>query len=140
MDLDNLDRALHDLGMLSAVTEARREYLRETKSDSYLMRINSRYVTDVTIGYCMKRAPNKQRVCPYILPVRHRTKSENSDTLDNSNTNNVKIIETSNDNISQAKRCLSLENLNLFENSSKLEILKELDGVSIQIQKLQVDE
>jgi hypothetical protein len=81
MNLENLDKALHDLGMLSAITEARREYLKESKTNCGVMRLNTRYVSNVTVGYCMRRMTNKNRLCPYVLPVRHRTKSENSDAI-----------------------------------------------------------
>ncbi|CAG4951562.1 unnamed protein product [Colias eurytheme] len=150
-NLDNLDKALHDLGMLSAITEARREYLKESKGNFSVMRLNTRYVSNVTVGYCMKRSTNKSRLCPYVLPVRHRTKSENSDAI-SSDMNDVcdfkySILEPStssmreNIDIKSTKRCQSLENLNLvIENPPKPEISPDMDCVSTRIQKLQVDE
>ncbi|GBP29525.1 hypothetical protein EVAR_93322_1 [Eumeta japonica] len=162
MNLDNLDKALHDLGMLSAITEARREYLRETKSSCGVMRFNTRYVSNVTVGYCMKRTTTKNRLCPYLLPIRHRTKSENSDSVCNSDkiesgheshVNNLFEPSTSNlgnetydNNVSfilksPTKRCQSLENLNLLVDSrSQPESIPDMDCVSTRIQKLQVDE
>ncbi|XP_038222566.1 uncharacterized protein LOC119840124 [Zerene cesonia] len=150
-NLDNLDKALHDLGMLSAITEARREYLKESKSNFSVMRLNTRYVSNVTVGYCMKRSTNKSRLCPYVLPVRHRTKSENSDAIscDVNDDCNFKysILEPStssmreNIDVKSTKRCQSLENLNLvIENPPKPEISPDMDCVSTRIQKLQVDE
>ncbi|XP_068617926.1 uncharacterized protein [Battus philenor] len=151
MNLNNLDKALHDLGMLSAITEARREYLKESKSNFGVMRLNTRYVSNVTVGYCMKRAANKNRLCPYVLPVRHRTKSENSEAIsdisDNGceNKNNFLDPSTSGystlDSKSPAKRCQSLENLNLsLDPQTATETSPEMDCVSTRIQKLQVDE
>ncbi|XP_046969580.1 uncharacterized protein LOC124536954 [Vanessa cardui] len=154
MNLDNLDKALHDLGMLSAITEARRDYLRESKTNLGVMRLNTRYVSNVTVGYCMKRSTNKNRLCPYVLPVRHRTKSENSDAIScEANDSNCdfkyNLLEPSTstcirENVdvkSPAKRCQSLENLNLnLESPPKAETSPDMDCVSTRIQKLQVDE
>ncbi|KAM3965686.1 uncharacterized protein ACR2FA_000010 [Aphomia sociella] len=154
MNLDNLDKALHDLGMLSAITEARRDYLQESKANFSVMRFNTRYVSNVTVGYCMKRATNKNRLCPYVLPVRHRTKSENSDAVgsdvNDSFTCDYKnsLLEPSTSGYSAhesikspAKRCQSLENLNLsVDSQSGAEISPEMDCVSTRIQKLQVEE
>lgn len=154
MNLDNLDKALHDLGMLSAITEARREYLRESKSSYGVMRLNTRYVSNVTVGYCMKRTMNKNRLCPYVLPMRHRTKSENSDVIGSDVSDGCEIkyslLEPSTsgctrdmfDSVkSPTKRCQSLENLNLsVDPPPKVEISPEMDCVSTRIQKLQVDE
>ncbi|XP_045774323.1 uncharacterized protein LOC123873511 [Maniola jurtina] len=152
MNLDNLDKALHDLGMLSALTEARREYLRESRSNLGVMRLNTRYVSNVTVGYCMKRSTNKNRLCPYVLPVRHRTKSENSDAMgcdaSDSSCDFKYLLEPStstcsreSDMKSPAKRCQSLENLNLTaEAPPKPETSPDMDCVSTRIQKLQVDE
>ncbi|CAG9564958.1 unnamed protein product [Danaus chrysippus] len=151
--MNNLDQALHDLGMLSAITEARREYLRESKSNLGVMRLNTRYVSNVTVGYCMKRSTNKSRLCPYVLPVRHRTKSENSDAIGCDLSDNFdfkyNILEPSTstfmreevDMKSPAKRCQSLENINLnLDPVPKAEISPDMDCVSTRIQKLQVDE
>lgn len=156
---NNLDKALHDLGMLSTITEARREYLCETKSTYGVMRLNTRYVSNVTVGYCMKRNSTKNRLCPYVLPIRHRTKSENSDLSGNSDnadygydSKNSHVHEPSTsgynkdlfgDNILKCttKRCQSLENLNLsIESQTELDTSPELECVSTRIQKLQVDE
>lgn len=150
MNLDNLDKALHDLGMLSAITEARRDYLHETKTNFSVMRFNTRYVSNVTVGYCMKRATTKNRLCPYVLPIRHRTKSENSDAIgsETSEPGEVKssLLEPSTSGFvrdTNAKRCQSLENLNLTVEPAAAtanELSPEMDRVSTQIQKLQVDE
>ncbi|XP_013179765.1 PREDICTED: uncharacterized protein LOC106126589 [Papilio xuthus] len=151
MNLSNLDKALHDLGMLSAITEARREYLRESRSNFSVMRLNTRYVSNVTVGYCMKRTANKNRLCPYVIPVRHRTKSENSDAIsdvsDSACEYKSSFLDPSTsshnsfDPKSPAKRCQSLENLNLsLEPQANTEISPEMDCVSTRIQKLQVDE
>ncbi|KAJ2945492.1 hypothetical protein O0L34_g303 [Tuta absoluta] len=153
MNLDNLDKALHDLGMLSAITEARREYLRESKSNLNVMRLNSRYVSNVTVGYCMKRTTTKNRLCPYVLPARHRTKSENSEAVGEAGEApcdfKSSIYEPSTSSCtrelfetrSPAKRCQSLENLNLaVEAPTGAENSPEMDCVSNRIQKLQVDE
>lgn len=152
MSIETLDKALHDLGMLSAITEAKREYLRETRNNFSVMRLNTRYVSNVTVGYCMKRITNKNRLCPYVLPIRHRTKSENSDAVGNDPNENgcdykSNLFEPSTSGYvhdftkSPAKRCQSLENLNLSaESPPRSELSPELDCVSTQIQKLQVDE
>lgn len=152
MNLDNLDKALHDLGMLSAITEAPREFLRENRSNLNVMRLNTRYVSNVTVGYCMKRTTTKNRLCPYVLPIRHRTKSENSDVVGGEASDPCEfkssIFEPSTSNCttmfegkSPAKRCQSLENLNLsVEPPPGSEISPDMDCVSNRIQKLQVDE
>lgn len=152
MNLENLDKALHDLGMLSAITEARRDYLRESKTNYSVMRLNTRYVSNVTVGYCMKRAATKNRLCPYVLPIRHRTKSENSDAIGgdvNENGCEFKhsLLEPSTSGYglecmkSPAKRCQSLENLNLtLDSPAGPEISPDMDCVSTRIQKLHVDE
>lgn len=152
MNLENLDKALHDLGMLSAITEARREYLGESKSNFSVMRLNSRYVSNVTVGYCMKRTTHKNRLCPYVLPIRHRTKSENSDAIGSDVSENAceyknSLLEPSTSGYSPdcvkspAKRCQSLENLNLsVEATPGPEISPDMECVSTRIQMLQVDE
>lgn len=146
----DLDRALHDLGMLSTVTDARRDYLRETQSDFCMMRLNTRYVSNVTVGYCMKRAAAKNRLCPYLLPSRHRTKSENSEVASSEASESHEylgsMLEPSTSGClpvpaTPAKRCQSLENLNLsVETTTSSETSQEMDCVSTQIQNLQVDE
>ncbi|XP_063537320.1 uncharacterized protein LOC134746729 [Cydia strobilella] len=152
MNLDNLDKALHDLGMLSAITEARRDYLHESNSNYGMMRLNTRYVSNVTVGYCMKRVTNKNRLCPYVLPMRHRTKSENSDAIATNMADSGRdylntLLEPSTSGCSNndsakcpAKRCQSLENLNISVEPQSSPDTPELDGVSTRIQKLQVDE
>lgn len=148
MNLDSLNKSLHDLGMLSAITEARRDYLRETKTNLGVMRYNTRYVSNVTVGYCMKRTTHKNRLCPYLVPIRHRTKSENSDAIAGDASQNGCDFKngflepsTSGHCRDTNKRCQSLENLNLLvEPPPATEISPEMDRVSTQIQKLQVDE
>ncbi|KAJ8712169.1 hypothetical protein PYW07_005011 [Mythimna separata] len=153
MNLENLDKALKDLGMLSAITEARRDYLRESKSNYSVMRLNTRYVSNVTVGYCMKRATNKNRLCPYVLPIRHRTKSENSDAIGSDVSDSGcefknSLLEPSTSGYnhecakSPAKRCQSLENLALAADppAARAEPSPDMDCVSTRIQKLQVDE
>lgn len=145
----NLDKALHDLDMLSAITEARRDYLREIKTNYSVMRFNTRYVSNVTVGYCTKRPRNKNRLCPYVLPIRHRTKSENSETI-GGDTGDVasepkvmsSLLEPSTSGYFRdncAKRCQSLENLSV-DPPQGAEISPEMDRVSTQIQKLHVNE
>lgn len=160
MNLENLDEALHELGMLSTITEARREYLCENKTNYGVMRLDTRYVSNVTVGYCMKRTPAKNRPCPYVLPIRHRTKSENSDpagigeTGDNLHEFKKSFMEPSTsgcskdvvrDTVSNTlkysnKRCQSLENLNLSVEPKVLEVSPEMECVSMRIQKLHVNE
>ncbi|CAG9130620.1 unnamed protein product [Plutella xylostella] len=149
MNLENLDRALQELGMLSAVTEARREFLHEAQSDYCMMRLNTRYVSNVTVGYCMRRTTTKNRLCPYILPARHRTKSENSDALpgdaDARDFKHHPLEPTASTSgppapSTPAKRCQSLENLNLSDSAASCDPSQDMDCVSNRIQKLQVDE
>ncbi|CAG9788593.1 unnamed protein product [Diatraea saccharalis] len=150
MNIQNLDKALHDLGMLSAITEARRDYLRESKASP--MRYSSRYVSNVTVGYCMRRMTNKNRLCPYVLPVRHRTKSENSDAVisdvNDGGCDFNGVVEPSTSGLGThdcakitTKRCQSLENLNLLVDPQPAsEVSPDMDCMSTRIQKLQVDE
>lgn len=159
MNLENLDKALHDLGMLSAITEARRDYLSETKTNYGVMRLNTRYVSNVTVGYRMKKVPNKNRPCPYVLRIRARTKSENSDVtgigenedcsldfkkhlLEPSTSGSKDIRDTVSNSLKYStKRCQSLENLKLsIESQQGLDTSPEMECVSMRIQKLHVDE
>lgn len=138
-----------------AVTKARRaarEYFRESRSNLGVMRFNTRYVSNVTVGYCMKRSTHKNRLCPYVLPVRHRTKSENSDATGcevseasceylHSSAEPSTSTCASGDAKSPAKRCQSLENLNLMLDAPpKPEASLDMECVSTRIQKLQVEE
>ncbi|RVE45464.1 hypothetical protein evm_009899 [Chilo suppressalis] len=157
MNIQNLDKALQVLGMFSpnVITEARHEYLtQKPEAKPSTLRYSSRYVSNVTVGYCMRRMTNKNRLCPYVLPVRHRTKSENSDAM-TSDVNDVGCefngaVEPSTSGLGAhecvknpviSKRCQSLENLNLLvEPQPASEVSPDMDCMSTRIQKLQVDE
>lgn len=84
--------------MLSTLVDSTNQYIQEmrrksfgSKPNSYIrkdavqpdagvIQMNTRYVSNVTIGLRMKRTTNN-RMMPYVVPERNRTKSENSDGL-----------------------------------------------------------
>ncbi|GLG94545.1 hypothetical protein R5R35_001112 [Gryllus longicercus] len=86
--VSGLDAALHELGMLSSVTQSRREYLKEqqirqcnvNRQALNVLHMNTSFVTVVDIG---RRKTPSRRFKPYTLcsmrEERMRTKSENSD-------------------------------------------------------------
>lgn len=81
----DLDAALHELGMLSTLTESRAEYLKEMHKDRVLniVEMNTRFVSNVSIGWKVRPVLSHQRYRPYVTnrrgEERHRTKSENAD-------------------------------------------------------------
>lgn len=88
-ELSEIDAALHELGMLSSITESRKQYLEEQKVRRQssnrkalnVLHMNARFVTDVIVG---RRKEALNRYKPYSVPnvgreERARTKSENSD-------------------------------------------------------------
>lgn len=97
--MDTLDAALNELGMLNTVTPARRQYIEEISCKfTDMIQKNSRYVTNVSFGLCIKPACDKNRVRPYTkkhgrctdrelrmakyatyVQERQRTRSENAD-------------------------------------------------------------
>lgn len=176
-----MDSALHELGMLSTITDSRNQYLQEMRRKSFgskpntyirrdvsnpsdvgIIQMNSRYVSNVTIGLRMKRATNN-RTIPYAVPERNRTKSENSEALngyegkqvelppsqdikmDDSSTSYVSVLDPKiGSTLASAKqpslkKSRSLENIRV-ENIDASQPSHEMEFVSSRIQKLKVME
>ncbi|KAK9732173.1 hypothetical protein QE152_g13012 [Popillia japonica] len=147
--LNEIDTALHELGMLSTCTNARREYLRENRNTEMLnmLTINTKYISNVSIGFRVRPITPHVRYKPYNVPKReerHRTRSENNDCNDNTNTNLVQAIientiETV-DDISQLKKAKSLESIIGDKDIDLANVkLPEVEIVSNFIEKLKVE-
>lgn len=70
--MDTIDAALHELGMLGSVTDARLQYLQEISKCSRIIQTNSRYVTNVSCGFRIKPACDYNRVKPYTVRNKNR--------------------------------------------------------------------
>lgn len=152
-DLNNLDAALHELGMLSTLTDSRREYLKELNNKRpvlNLVEMNTRYVSSISIGLRKKaiHSYGHLRVKPYVIPrqreERHRTRSENSDVCETSTSLVASVIDAvvsvaTDDVQSSIKKSKSLENVHL-EQSEAPNPQPEVELVSTCIQKLKMAE
>lgn len=150
-ELSDLDAALHELGMLSTLTDSKREYLKELnnkRSVLSLCEMNKRYVSSVSIGLRMKSVSTtgaRLRLKPYEIPrreERHRTRSENSDISESSTSLVASVIDAvvsvAADEIQNSiKKSKSLENVHL---ESTKETQPEVELVSTCIQKLKMAE
>ncbi|KAL1497674.1 hypothetical protein ABEB36_008596 [Hypothenemus hampei] len=146
-----LDSALNELGMLATSSNSRKEYLSEIKTKNYLnmLTINTRYVSNVSIGFRVRPSTPHVRYKPYQMPLkeRHRTRSENNDTESTSSLAQ-KIVEDciseSLVEISQLKRAKSLESIIAEGNENRdLKAIKygshnDLEQVSDAVQKLKM--
>ncbi|XP_050310985.1 uncharacterized protein LOC126746692 isoform X1 [Anthonomus grandis grandis] len=151
--LTPLDSALNELGMLATGANSRKEYFSEIRTRNYLnmLTINSRYVSNVSIGFRVRPSTPHVRYKPYQMPQRHRTKSENNDATENASTVAQKIVEDcltdSIVQISQLKKAKSLECIIAEGGSECKEPVEgffkghsDLEQVSDAVQKLKVDE
>lgn len=153
-ELTELDSALHELGMLSSLTESRKDYLRELTAKRpvlNLVEMNTRFVSSVSIGLRMKPVTSHLRMKPYAIPVRprgeerHRTRSENADVPEAPGTNLVAsvmdaVVSVPTDEVqSSIKKSKSLENVHL-EDPNEQATLPEVELVSTCIQKLKMAE
>ncbi|XP_046990087.1 uncharacterized protein LOC124595402 [Schistocerca americana] len=149
--LSDLDKALHELGMLSTVTDSSKEYAKEKaqRRDSTnrqalnVLHMNTRYVTGVIIG--SRKGPSF-RYKPYPVPSfgreeRVRTRSENSDSdldLLRSTTPIISSTATISSNLFKSR---SLESLKVAGSEEDLATsVRDLESVSNKIQYLQVTE
>lgn len=143
----NLDSALHELGMLATRTNSTTEYLEELNRPKQLLNmltINTRYVSNVSMGFRVRPTAPHVRYKPYKLPKReerHRTRSENND---NDSTGLIKaVIEEkiyqSIEDLNQLKKAKSLESIATDNNKKPLNFT-ELEVVSDCIQNLKVGE
>jgi len=113
-----------------------------------MVRINTRYVSNVSIGFRVRPLTPHVRYKPYTIRERHRTRSENNDN--DKDASLVKavvdsVIETPED-LSQLKKAKSLESI-VNENNVKTDLQNisidncpELEVVSNSIQNLKVAE
>ncbi|XP_017780153.1 PREDICTED: uncharacterized protein LOC108565262 [Nicrophorus vespilloides] len=142
--LNELDSALQELGMLSSCSNSRQEYLREIQNRPILS-INTRYVSNVSIGFRVRPVTPRIRFKPYNFTKReerHRTRSENNDNSSES----VSIVKTVLDDtmnitfeeISQLKKAKSLESI-VLESGGEFKT-PEVEIVSDCIEKLKVNE
>lgn len=139
--------------MLSSCTNSRREYLKELHNKNLLnmLTINTRYVSNVSIGFQVRPVTPHVRYKPYKHPKReerHRTRSENND---NDSTSLVKAvleerIHQSIDDLNQLKKAKSLESI-VCESKKNVDLKNvpiancpELEVVSNCIQNLKVAE
>lgn len=113
-----------------------------------MLTINTRYVSNVSIGYRMKTTAPHSRYEPYKYhKERHRTKSENCETEENNYLNNfVDKLDNTMEEINQLKRAKSLESISAegtqivdFKHFS-ISRINELEAVSNSIQNLKVVE
>ena len=147
--LSGLDAALHELGMLSAVTESRQEYLREQKQHHLIpnrpalnvLQINTRYVTSVAVG---RRKGPSMRHKPYPYPEeRTRTKSENSDVdLECQYGLTVPSLPSQLFQVNNLHKSKSMESvtINVSDDESASPPQQEVESVSSKIEQLQVNE
>jgi hypothetical protein len=151
--LSGLDAALHELGMLSAVTESRQDYLREQKQRYCIpsrpalnvLHMNTRYVTSVAVG---RRNGPTVRHKPYPVPCwgreeRTRTKSENYDVdLDSHYGITLSSVPTQLLEINSLHKSRSMESvtINVSDDESASPPMQEVESVSSKIQQLQVKE
>ncbi|CAG9763338.1 unnamed protein product [Ceutorhynchus assimilis] len=151
-NLDPLDSALNELGMLATSTNSRKKYLAEIKTQNYLNNmlttINTRYVSNVSIGFRVKPHAPSNRYRPYQTPLkeRHRTRSENNDSEPSVAQKIIDSITASIAEMSQLKKAKSLESIvaeggeDMDLGSIKFESHGELEQVSEAVQKLRVAE
>lgn len=112
-----------------------------------MLTINTKYISNVSIGFRVRPITPHVRYKPYNVPKReerHRTRSENNDCNDNTNTNLVQAIientiETV-DDISQLKKAKSLESIIGDKDIDLANVkLPEVEIVSNFIEKLKVE-
>lgn len=149
--LSELDKALHELGMLSTVTDSSREYMKEktqrldsTKRQALnVLHMNTRYVTGVIIG--QRKGPSF-RYKPYPVSTfgreeRVRTRSENSDSDLDLLRSTTPIISSTATITSNLFKSRSLESLKVSGSDEDISSsVRDLESVSNKIQFLQVTE
>ncbi|XP_074037887.1 uncharacterized protein [Leptinotarsa decemlineata] len=142
--LNELDSALNELGMLANTATSKDEYL-ENIENKYLkmLTINTRYVSNVSMGIRLRPVSSRARYKPYEYPKeRPRTRSENNDS------EGIAVVKSVVDELDcaieefrQLKKAKSLECV--AEKSSvntMINKMSELEVVSDSIQNLKVQE
>lgn len=113
-----------------------------------MLTINTRYVSNVSIGYRMKSSTLQNRYEPYKnRKERHRTKSENCETEENYLVSGVlNKLDSDTEEINQLKRAKSLESI-IADSKQIIDFkhisiskINELEDVSNSIQNLRVVE
>lgn len=138
--LNELDSALHELGMLASYTNSRQEYLKEMQQKPIynMLTINTRYVSNVSIGFQLRPTTPHVRYKPYSLSKReerHRTRSENNDA--NETLGMIKgvleetVQESLVDELAQLKKAKSLESI-IAENNKDVN-LSEVTIPEVQV-------
>ncbi|KAG5866308.1 hypothetical protein JTB14_002187 [Gonioctena quinquepunctata] len=143
--INELDNALDELGMLASSANSREEYLGDLQN-KYLnmLSINSKYVRNVSIGFRVRPLSSRKRYKPYEYPkeVRHRTRSENNDIEAVAVVKSVvDELDCAIEEFKQLKKAKSLECVaeksTVHPGSDKM---SELEVVSDSIQNLKVGE
>jgi hypothetical protein len=161
--LSGLDAALHELGMLSTVTDSRQDYLREQKQHHCIpnrpavnvLHVNTRFVTSDIVERRRSRAVVVQRHknCmvrhkPYPVPClaqeeRTRTKSENSD-VDLDCYHGIALSSTPPQQleVNSLHKSRSMESVtfNLSDDECASPPTQEVESVSSKMEQLQVNE
>lgn len=146
-EIKDLDATLGELRTLSNLTK-KGFYCDE----NYILELDSRYVSSVSIGLKMKSIhPHKQfRMNPYVIPrsreERHRTRSENADVVEKTEKNCSlvasmidAVVSEATDEVQNIKKSKSLENVHLDEKCEP-QSQPEIELVSTCIQKLKMAE
>ncbi|XP_044759044.1 uncharacterized protein LOC123316851 [Coccinella septempunctata] len=146
--LNDLDSALEELGMLASSTNSRNEYLKEISAYpcSSTLKINTKYISNVMIACGKYKTKSHSRFMPYMTRVRNRTKSENNDNecfgLQKVLNDSLNSVE----NFAELKKAKSLESI-VNENKEHKDFnnihfdnLPELETVSECIQNLKFGE
>ncbi|XP_077300730.1 uncharacterized protein LOC143921354 isoform X2 [Arctopsyche grandis] len=177
--LNCLNSAMRKLEMLSTIVNSRNQYLHDMRRKSFgskpntyvrkdasqtdlsVIQMNTRYVSNVTIGLRMKKTTNN-RMMPYTVPERNRTKSENSDSLNlesrdfcdfpvqdtwmEHSSSYISVLDpkvgntfTKDKKPTSLKKARSLEDIRV-ENIDASQPSHEMEFVSSRIQKLKVME
>lgn len=149
--LNELDSALHELGMLASYTNSRQEYLKEMQQKPLynMLTINTRYVSNVSIGFQLRPTTPHVRYKPYNISKReerHRTRSENNDVNETLGLLKGVLEETVQESVveemAQLKKAKSLESI-IAENNKDVNLsevtIPEVQVVS-DLEKLKVAE
>lgn len=107
-----------------------------------MVRINTRYVSNVSIGFRVRPITPNVRYKPYTVRERHRTRSENNDCNDSNPLESCESVISENlEELAQLKKAKSLESITGNDHLC-LDIgnLPDLEIVSNSIQNLKVDE
>lgn len=133
-----MDNALRALGIVTGPLDARAEYLKGIREKySHTLRLNSRFVRNVSVGFRVRPTTPHVRYKPYTTKERYRTRSETGDGDSNlrSPMDEQEEIEDTSSDLSQLKKAKSLESI-VAENDSGANV----NNIALSIQNLRVVE